>query len=145
MRPTKLPGNLIDELSPFFPSLDLERIKIYTTIPRFIKFASRVTPSAITIGERIYFESNGRHGYDPHSIEGLELIAHELTHVEQFKRFSSRAAFGLRYIADYGNNRRRGMRPDDAYLNIKYEKEAVEKASAVVESIFKSRQKFEET
>ena len=51
------------------------------------------------------------------------LIAHELTHLEQYRRLGP-VRHGIRYAADYLMGRRRGLRHWDAYRAIGLEREA---------------------
>jgi hypothetical protein len=55
--------------------------------------------AATTIGDTIYFRQPTR--FDPHSPEGLALLAHEIRHVEQYRAFGGLAGFALEYLRDY--------------------------------------------
>ena len=118
--------------SPFFPSIDLGRVRIYTHLPFYIHWFAAIKPVAITIGKRIYFKHKGKGGYDPHSVDGIELIAHELVHVEQYARYRNKAQFGLSYFKEYRRGRRNGSSTIEAYQDIRFEKEAVEKARRII-------------
>ena len=133
-----LPRETIELLAPYFPTLELRRVKIFPAIPQHILRASLITPLAITLGRRIYFRHKGPGGYDPYSLDGIELLAHELTHVEQFARFRWIGSFGARYVIDYGRNRFRGLNSKDAYIGIRYEREAQEKAGRVLDDMIYS-------
>lgn len=59
--------------------VDLSRVRIHTDDAAH-QAATALAARAFTIGEDIYFE---RGAYDPESASGVELIAHEVTHVAQ--------------------------------------------------------------
>ncbi len=85
MLPRRLPQDAIENLKrrEWFPDpgvVDRARAVILPFCPRYI--ASRRT--AITLGHLIIFTKP--HYYDPSSIQGLALLAHELKHVEQYRR-----------------------------------------------------------
>jgi hypothetical protein len=82
--------------------------------------ALRTRASGITLGDRVFIRSDcfRDHGRPP-----LDLIAHEVAHVVQFRRDGA-AAFLTRYLLDYAKNLARGMADRDAYLAIPYEVEA---------------------
>lgn len=132
--PNSLPAETIKLLAPYFPGLDLFTVKIFFNIPAAFRAVSRVDPLALTLGRRIYFSYAGVGCYDPHSLEGLELIAHELTHVRQFAENRS-LRFAYRYLIEYKRNLSIGLSSHEAYLNIKYEQEAVENASRIVREL----------
>lgn len=69
-------------LQPYYSNLTLSRIKIHTEIPWIIQKTAKITPAAITIDEDIYFSHKGSGGYEPDTIAGIKLLAHELTHTQ---------------------------------------------------------------
>lgn len=82
--PGRLPQEAIENLKrkEWFPDpsiVDRARVIILPFCPRYI--ATRRT--AITLGHLIIF-TKPRY-YDPYSIPGLALLAHELKHVEQYE------------------------------------------------------------
>ncbi|HEX3582098.1 MAG TPA: DUF4157 domain-containing protein [Thermoanaerobaculia bacterium] len=70
--------------------------------------------AAITLGRRIWIRPGE---------ESETLLSHELTHVRQMRDLGV-LRFGWRYLGEYVRNRLAGMRPDDAYRNISFEREA---------------------
>ena len=89
--------------------------------------ALRTRASGITLGDRIFIRSDcfREHGRPP-----LELIAHEVAHVVQFRRDGT-APFLTRYLFDYARNLASGMPDREAYLAIPYEREARRVESAL--------------
>ena len=55
--------------------------------------------------------------------ESEALLRHELVHVRQMRALGV-IRFGWLYLGEYVRNRLAGMRPDDAYRNISFEREA---------------------
>ena len=135
LKPEELPENIIQILSPYFPDVDLSGVRISIGIPALLRRTARIAPVAITIGRRIYFAHRGAGGYDPDTFEGIELIAHELTHVRQFMAFRTRAGFGLSYLGEYRRHRATGKTAQEAYLNISYEFEVEENAARIISDI----------
>lgn len=83
--PRRLPQDAIDSLKRkvWFPDpsvVDRARAVILPFCPRYIARRRR----AITLGHLIIFTKPKY--YDPSSIQGLALLAHELKHVEQYRR-----------------------------------------------------------
>lgn len=83
--PRRLPQDAIENLKrkEWFPDpsvVDRARAVILPFCPRYIATRRR----AITLGHLIIFTKPQY--YDPCSIQGLALLAHELKHVEQYKR-----------------------------------------------------------
>lgn len=67
-------------LAPYFPELELEDVCIREGIPRYVP----MNAAAYTNRNHIYF-APGR--YDPDSLEGIAMIAHELAHCAQYKNY----------------------------------------------------------
>lgn len=83
--PRRLPQDAIENLKrkEWFPDpsvVDRARTVILPFCPRYIARRRR----AITLGHLIIFTKPQY--YDPCSIQGLALLAHELKHVEQYRR-----------------------------------------------------------
>ncbi len=55
--------------------------------------------TATTIGDTIYFRKP--EGFDPHSLAGLSLLAHEVRHVEQYREQGGLVPFALNYVLEY--------------------------------------------
>jgi hypothetical protein len=68
------------------------------------------------------------------SLEGIELMTHELTHVKQY-RLHGLIGFGAKYLAEYAANKRKGMNDFDAYFNISFEREARDYAKNIIDGI----------
>jgi hypothetical protein len=125
--PVPLPDNLQTVLTPCFPDHDLSQVVIHQSIPWYVRKFARITPVAYTSGNNIHF-APGR--YDPNSLNGITIIAHEITHTQQYRKYG-RFGFQLKYLASYINNKRRQMGDSGAYEEIPFEKEAYEKEREV--------------
>ena len=90
-------------------AIDTERVRI-VVVPR-------LTPGivAMTIDRFVLI----RRGHEA----DVGLIAHELVHVEQWRKLGV-VAFLVRYLGDYVNGRRAGLGHWDAYRAIRFEAEA---------------------
>ncbi len=117
-----LPLEVQQLLAPFFPGFDLRRIRIYEGIPRYVAATSTIEPIGYTDRHRIYLAPGV---YRVDSVEGLALLAHEITHCRQYKELGT-WRFRAKYLTAYFKNRRQGMTGQTAYLNIPYEIEARE-------------------
>jgi len=76
----RLPKQAIELLAPYFPELDLENIIIIEGVPWYVPMKS----GAYTDRNYLYFAPGT---YDPCSLAGLTLIAHELAHTLQYKQY----------------------------------------------------------
>jgi hypothetical protein len=119
-----LPEDVVALLTPFFPELDLSRIRICEGIPRYVRGGPGGPASPIGYANRyrIYFAPGV---YRVDTIEGLALIAHEVAHCLQYQRHGA-WRFRARYITAYFKNRLRGMSHLRAYRSIPFEIEARE-------------------
>ncbi|MFZ1748271.1 MAG: RHS repeat-associated core domain-containing protein, partial [Nitrospirales bacterium] len=99
-------------LQPFFPDLDLDLIEVHpdSFVGDFVNEAGEAY--AATIGNDIYFYSDQ---YNPYSVSGTGLIAHELAHAQQFADATGYGTFLLDYLNLYLVN---------GYENNPYEQEA---------------------
>jgi hypothetical protein len=107
------------------------RLAYATGLPRLLssEFFSGGKMAAITLGKTIYFRNEDL--YNPHTIAGLSLLAHELKHVEQYlndKLFK----FYANYLRDYARHK--------YGKNISYEAEAYALGSAVKKQLTKEVQ-----
>ena len=75
----RLPEEVVALLTPFFPELDLSRIRVCEGIPRYVVG----DPVGYADRYRIYFAPGV---YRVDTIEGLALIAHEVAHCLQYQR-----------------------------------------------------------
>jgi uncharacterized protein DUF4157 len=83
--------------------------------------------NAIVFGRRIFLTPHAREAIEQDAAAGRRLLAHELTHVRQYRRYGM-AAFLGRYVGEYLRARLAGASHRDAYLSISFERDA-EKAS----------------
>jgi len=106
-----------EERSPyedFFPSEVLDSARIFEDkVPWWL----RKDMDGITLGNRIYFREGV---YDPGTAAGVELLGHELVHVEQY-------AEGMTILRYLWASRK-------GYWNNPYEKQAYDKASLIRDS-----------
>jgi YD repeat-containing protein len=115
-----------------FRGLDLNEIDIYEGLPEEITRFAVIDVAAITLANSIYFAPGQYSG----NLDGIELIAHELTHVKQW-RLNGQIGFAAAYLSEYRKNRKAGMSEADAYANISFEKQAAEYAANIKEAIRK--------
>jgi hypothetical protein len=122
-----LPEEVVALLAPFFPELDLSRVRVREGIPRYVVG----DPVGYADRYRIYFAPGA---YRVDTIEGLALIAHEVAHCLQYQRHGA-WRFRVRYIAAYFKNRMRGMNHLKAYRSIPFEIEAREVEAQVYRAL----------
>src|SRR5215208_947054 len=77
-----LPVYIKKILAPYFPEIDLEDICICEPIPWYVPMKAM----AYTNRNHIYFAPGC---YDPDSLEGIAIIAHELSHCAQYKHYGT--------------------------------------------------------
>ncbi len=118
-----LPRHLIDYFSHYFDRSLLDKISIWEGLPRFVRCNPFMTVDAYTTGYRIYFRN--RELYDPHTIGGVRLIAHEVEHVRQYEAWGTARRFQFDYVWKWLVNLVKGMGPTRAYENIPVEIAAV--------------------
>jgi hypothetical protein len=126
-----LPPAARQALAPHFPDFNLEQIRIHLTIPLHVKLFAVINPAAYTAGNHIHFAPGA---YDAASIAGLALIAHEITHCLQYKKYG-KVQFQLLYLMHYLANKKRGMSDAQAYEEIPFEIEARAKEREVFERL----------
>jgi hypothetical protein len=119
----RLPPCVHSRLKPYFPDIDLSRVRIFEGIPFYV----HGDPPAYTEGNHIFFKKGS---YDPNSVTGLAAIGHELTHTRQAAQLGF-TRFAKRYLQEYFENRAAGMNDFDAYWNISFEIEA-RKVEAII-------------
>lgn len=115
-----LPLEVQQLLAPFFPDFDLNRVRVFEGIPRYVSIAAAGEPIGYTDRNRIYFAPGA---YRIDSPEGLALIAHEIAHCRQYQQFG-KWNFRAKYLSAYFRNRWRGMNDKIAYAQIPFEIEA---------------------
>jgi hypothetical protein len=121
-KPAKLPQSKIlpasarNLLSQRFDALDLDQIRIEDGIPWYVPMKA----DAYTNRRRIHF---ARGKFDPHSLQGIALIAHELAHCEQYQKHGT-WRFRLMYLWSWLVNLLRHSSFEQAYLLNRFEIEA---------------------
>lgn len=98
----------------------MARIRVRIGVPRVIRWLGAIEAGAVAGPSSIYFKEAL---YRPDSAEGLVKIAHELKHVEQYRRLGT-VRFLWRYVRGYARNRLSGMSRYEAYQHIEFEQEA---------------------
>ena len=111
-----LPPMLRARLLHYFPGLDLEAIRLYNGVPRYV----RGRPRGYADRYRVYLASGWQDEADP---ELLALLAHELVHVQQYRDLGT-WTFRWAYLQEYLAGRLRGHGHDAAYRNISFERSA---------------------
>ena len=94
-------------------------------MPRMVQLLMPRGVSAITLGSTIMIRPDR---YE-RALEGeeAELVAHELIHVEQWRRYGP-VGFLRRYLLDYARLRMIGLTHDQAYRGIGFEHDAYTRA-----------------
>jgi hypothetical protein len=133
-----LPLEVQELLSPFFPELDLSRVRILEGIPRYVAIAAAAEPIGYTDGWKVYFAPGC---YRVDSPEGLALIAHEIAHCRQYHELG-RWRFRAKYLAAYAQNRREGMDAKTAYAQIPFEIEARKVERQVLSTLLRFQSDF---
>jgi Domain of unknown function (DUF4157) len=99
---TSLPDDVKQRLSPYFPDLDMDAILVNLDgIPWYVPNKM----DAFTNGYKIYF-APGR--FNPRTASGIALIAHELTHCDQFRRHGTwifRFRYGWSWLVELLRNK----------------------------------------
>ncbi len=88
--------------------------------------ASLARADAIVFGRRVFLTPAAERRITTDA--GIELLAHELTHVRQYGRYGM-AAFLGRYLGEYLRARLAGVSHAKAYRGISFEREAGEAES----------------
>jgi Domain of unknown function (DUF4157) len=132
-KPFCLPREARQLLAPFFPGFDLERVRIHEYIPWYVLGR----PQGYASCYNVYLEPGA---YCIDSIEGLVLLAHEITHCLQYRKLGT-WRFRAHYLGSYFRNRWRGMPRSMAYLNIPFEIEARKVESEVYWTLQKLQSK----
>jgi hypothetical protein len=108
-----LPDYVKKLLAPYFPEIDLEDIRIREGIPWYVP----MNAAAYTNRNYIYFAA-GR--YDTDSLEGIAMIAHELAHCAQYKKYGT-WRFRVLYAISWLINLRRYWSFHQAYSQNRFE------------------------
>ncbi|MDQ5872247.1 MAG: DUF4157 domain-containing protein [Acidobacteriota bacterium] len=116
-----LPSTLAGQLRPEFPS-ELDRARLHRgRLARLL--TSLAGASAIVLGRRIFLSRAGAACVEDAAPDAFRLLAHELTHVAQYRRLGA-APFLGRYVGEYLRGRFAGLDHRTAYLSISFEREA---------------------
>ena len=118
-----------------FRGLDLSEIRVHEGLPEkgiagLIVKGAVIDVGAITLMNDIYFAPGQYAG----NLNGIELVAHELTHVKQFY-LRGQIGFAAEYLGEFRKNKKAGMSDKDAYANISFEREAAEYAANIKKAI----------
>jgi len=95
-----------NQLKPYFPSLDLNkiRININSVLPsEYIEFFGGVKAVAMTFGNKIYFKGSNIQN-DKATLDSKAILVHELVHSDQARRMGERnfaQTYGTQYL-QYG-------------------------------------------
>lgn len=122
-----LPPEAVRLLQPFFPGYDLRRIRVCEGIPRYVIG----DPLGYAERDTIYLQ---RGAYQPETIHGLALLAHELAHCQQYDLYGA-WRFRARYLGEYFKYRWRGLNHTTAYWKISFEVQARAVEDLVAETL----------
>jgi hypothetical protein len=73
----------MERLRPWFEGLDLESVRLVHSGPVCWYVRNVIKQGAMTISPVIFY---GRRSYEPGNLASVALLAHELKHVEQYRR-----------------------------------------------------------
>jgi uncharacterized protein DUF4157 len=97
----KIDAETADRLRPWFQSLDFDAIKLVESGPVCWLVRNVLRQGAMTVAPFVFY---GRDRFDAASLSMVALLAHELHHVEQYRRYGH-AGFLLRYLRDLASRR----------------------------------------
>jgi Domain of unknown function (DUF4157) len=86
----------VTALRPWFPDLDFSKVHIVTSGPAAWFVRTVLGSGATTIAPFIFF---GKDKYDPSSPRSLALVAHELCHIQQYRKMGH-VGFLVTYMRD---------------------------------------------
>ena len=113
------------KLKPWFPDLDMHRVRLVQGGP-FCWFVAHVLrQGAMTVAPFVFY---GKSRFDPSRNASLALLAHELKHVQQYREMGH-FGFLLRYFIDKARN---GFRYSET---LPLEKEAYELQAEVLKAL----------
>jgi len=134
-------------LSPFFLKagilfprpLDLSKVRLHDGVPSVVKEFAVIDVEAITVNSDIYARDVSR--FAGRSWEDIELIAHELTHVQQYSQLRTAAmgsktvgtvVFGAVYLGGFLGGLITGKGTQQAEKDNPVEKDAESRAAEIV-------------
>ena len=89
--------------------------------------AALLRADAFVLGRQVFLSASAAQSIGSGSPAGLALLAHELRHVEQYRRHGIPRFLG-RYFSEYLAGRLRALSHSEAYAAITFEREAQEDA-----------------
>lgn len=123
--------------SPDVCETALERCRLVRRLPSLFEIhnsksalayvALRTCACGVALGDEVHIRADF---FDRHQNVPLRVVAHEVTHVAQFRRDGA-PQFLMRYLRDYAAGLAQGLGERRAYLAISYEREARRVADAV--------------
>jgi hypothetical protein len=117
----EIPPPLAERLLPEFEN-EVRRARLHAG-PFARVLTSVAGSSAIVFGRRIFLAASAASTRGADAPATVELLAHELAHVRQYRRYGM-AAFLGRYVGEYLRSRLAGASHRDAYRGISFEREA---------------------
>ena len=117
----RIPPQIADRLVANFER-EARRARLHTgRLARLLTAIAKA--NAITFGRRVFLSPGAAAEIAADERRARALLAHELTHVRQYRRYGM-AAFLGRYLGEYLRARLGGVSHGDAYRAISYEREA---------------------
>jgi hypothetical protein len=117
----RIPQEIAERLRPGFEN-EVRLSRLYVG-PLARVLTSVAGANAIVFGRRIFLARSAGDVIVTDARATAELLAHELTHVRQYRRLGM-AAFLGRYVGEYLASRLAGASHADAYRGISFEQEA---------------------
>lgn len=102
-RHTRKPGRALSEQEKrlFQPYFDGDVLNNARLVEGHVPFWLRKCMNAVVLGDRIHFREGA---YQPGTARGVELLGHELTHVQQFRRGMTLLKYLWQSRRGYRNN-----------------------------------------
>ncbi|MFN2385659.1 MAG: DUF4157 domain-containing protein [Thermoanaerobaculia bacterium] len=110
------------QLVPVFGGL-VARARLHSGLPARL-LAGCLGADAFVLGRRVFLSPRAADALERRSGEALALLAHELTHVAQYRRLGF-LPFLTRYLREYLRLRWAGRDHGRAYREISFEREAM--------------------
>ncbi|HEY3171292.1 MAG TPA: DUF4157 domain-containing protein [Thermoanaerobaculia bacterium] len=123
-----IPPDLARRLRAGFAS-ELGRARLHGGLLARI-LTSLARADAIVFGRRVFLSRPSAILVASDAIEGARLLAHELTHVRQYRRYGAAAFLGS-YVGEYLGRRLAGASHAQAYSELSFEREAEESRLAL--------------
>ena len=97
---SRIDPDTIRLLEPWFPGFDFGGVRLVTRGAGAWFVRSVLRQGAMTLAPFVFF---GRDNYDPSSAASVALLAHELKHIEQYRKYGH-LRFLARYLRDKARN-----------------------------------------